>query len=501
MNVDLLVVGGGINGAGIARDAVGRGFKVALCEQHDLAAHTSSASTKLIHGGLRYLEFFHFGLVRKALLEREVLMALAPHIIRPMRFVMPHASHLRPAWMIRCGLFLYDHLARRRVLPGSARIRLQSHAAGAALATGYRTGFTYYDAWVDDARLVVLNAMAAASQGARVMNYRRVDDLRPAAGGWLATLAATNGVRSECQARAVVNATGPWAAQFRRMVTPGTGSHGLRLVKGSHIIVRRLFDHDDAYIFQANDRRVVFAIPYEDDFTLVGTTDVDYTGPIDRVSIDAAEVQYLCAQVNLYFRQQIGPTDVLGSYSGVRPLLADESSDARSVNRDYHLEFTADPAPMLNVFGGKITTYRVLAEQAVNLLCERTGRTAPAWTHNARLPGGELPAGGLAAYVTWLRVQYPWLPPALAQRYARSYGSLTVAMLRSATRYADLGAEILPQLHSREVQYLRQHEFAVTAEDILWRRSKLGLHLPATAAATLQSWMDGIPATSPGATA
>ncbi len=499
MSVDLLVVGGGINGAGIARDAVGRGFKVALCEQHDLAAHTSSASTKLIHGGLRYLEFFHFGLVRKALLEREVLMALAPHIITPLRFVMPQESHLRPAWMIRCGLFLYDHLARRRVLPGSERIRLQSHPAGAALAAEYRDGFTYYDAWVDDARLVVLNAMAAASQGARVMNYQRVDGLRATGGGWLATLTAANGARTELQARAVVNATGPWAAQFRRMATPDAGAHGLRLVKGSHIIVRRLFDHDDAYIFQADDRRVIFAIPYEVDFTLVGTTDIDYTGPIDKVGIDPAEVQYLCAQVNHYFRQQISPADVLGSYSGVRPLLADESSDARGVSRDYHLEYRADPAPMLSVFGGKITTYRVLSEQAVSLLAEKTGRTAPAWTHNAKLPGGDLPAGGLAAYVTWLRVQYPWLPLALAQRYARSYGSLTVQMLRSATNYADLGAEILPQLHSREVQYLRQHEFAVTAEDILWRRTKLGLHLPPQAAATLQTWMDGIPGASPGA--
>jgi glycerol-3-phosphate dehydrogenase len=493
MTIDLLVVGGGINGAGIARDAAGRGFKVLLCEQHDFAAHTSSASTKLIHGGLRYLEFLHFSLVRKALIEREVLMAAAPHIIKPLRFVMPHASHLRPAWMIRCGLFLYDHLARRRVLPGSERIRLQSHPAGAPLAADYRNGFTYYDGWVDDARLVLLNVIAAANSGAQVLNYHRVESLRPNSDGWRANISAHTGAEIVVQARAIVNATGPWAAQFRRMALPGADTHGLRLVKGSHIIVRRLFDHDDAYIFQTDDRRVIFAIPYEQDFTLVGTTDVDYTGPIDKVNIDGAEVEYLCAQVNHYFRQQIGPTDVIGSYAGVRPLLADESNDARSVNRDYHLEFTDTPAAMLTVFGGKITTYRVLSEQAVDLIAQKLDRHTPAWTRSAKLPGGDIGASGATAYAAVLRSRYSWLTETLAQRYARSYGSLTPKLLGSSKNIDDLGEEVLPQLYRREVQYLRQHEFAVTAADILWRRSKLGLHLPANAENVLQAWLQEMP--------
>ena len=492
-SVDLLIVGGGINGAGIARDAAGRGFSVMLCEQHDFASHTSSASTKLIHGGLRYLEFFHFGLVRKALLEREVLMAAAPHIIKPLRFIMPHASQLRPAWIIRCGLFLYDHLARRRLLPGSAQLDLTTHPAGQALASSYHQAFTYSDAWVDDARLVLANAVAAGRLGAQVMNYQRVDALRAANGGWVASLCASNGSSSEIRARAVVNATGPWAAQFRRSAVPGAGNHGLRLVKGSHIIVPRLFEHDDAYLFQAADRRVIFAIPYEQTFTLIGTTDIDYVGAIDTVRIAPAEIDYLCSAVNHYFRRQIGPTDVLGSFSGVRPLLADESSDARSLNRDYHLEFTSEPAPMLTVFGGKITTYRVLAEQAVSLLAEKIGASKAAWTRTAKLPGGDLPMGGTAAYAAWLRRQYPWLPGALAERFARSYGSETPLLLGGASSQADLGVEIVPQLHELEVQYLRRHEFAATAADILRRRSKLGLHLPQHAEAILQSFMDRTP--------
>jgi glycerol-3-phosphate dehydrogenase len=340
---------------------------------------------------------------------------------------------------------------------------------------------------------VLLNVVAAANSGAQVLNYHRVESLRPDGAGWCANISSHTGAEIVVQARAIVNATGPWAAQFRRMALPGADTHGLRLVKGSHIIVRRLFDHDDAYIFQTDDRRVIFAIPYEQDFTLVGTTDVDYTGTIDKVDIDGAEVDYLCGQVNHYFRQQIGPTDVIGSYAGVRPLLADESNDARSVNRDYHLEITDKPAAMLTVFGGKITTYRVLSEQAVDLIAQKLDRHTPAWTRSAKLPGGDIGASGAAAYAAVLRSQYSWLTETLAQRYARSYGSLTPKLLGSSKNIDDLGEEVLPQLYRREVQYLRQHEFAVTAADILWRRSKLGLHLPANAEKVLQAWLQEMP--------
>ncbi len=461
-----------------------------LCEQHDFAAHTSSASTKLIHGGLRYLEHFHVGLVRKALQEREVLLAAAPHIIWPLRFILPHASHLRPAWMIRCGLFLYDHLARRKVLPASTRLSLNTHPAGKPLAAENRVGFAYYDAWVDDARLVVLNVMSAQELGADVRNYQRVDSLQASNGGWMAIVTGSGGVSEQIFASCAVNATGPWAAEFRRSSRAEHGDHGLRLVKGSHIIVPKLFDHDDAYIFQTDDGRIVFAIPYEGEFTLIGTTDVDYTGAPERAAISAAEIDYLCAQANHYFRQQITPASIVASYSGVRPLLADEATDASSTNRDYHLEWLAHPAPLLSVFGGKITTFRVLAEQAVNMIEQQLGRAAKPWTARVPLPGGDLVGGSVAAQTGEYRRQFPWLPVLLLRRWVRSYGSRIGHLLGTANSMADLGAEILPGLYTIEVNYLRQSEYAVSAEDILWRRSKLGLHLPQDAASRLQSWLD-----------
>ena len=487
---DLLVVGGGINGSGIARDAAGRGLTVVLCEQDDLAAHTSSASTKLIHGGLRYLEEFHFSLVRKALGEREVLLASAPHIMRPLHFVMPHAAHLRPAWMIRAGLFLYDHLAPRTRLAASASVDLRKHIAGAALKDSYRRGFVYSDGMVDDARLVVLNALDAQARGATILTRTRCTRLIPDGAGWSATLSGAGG-EYQLAARAVVNATGPWVGGFLAAALPGRATHQVRLVKGSHVVVPRLFAHRFAYIFQNEDRRIVFAIPYQHDFTLLGTTDLDYRGDPQAVRIDASEVTYLCALANRYFRQQIAPADVVWSYSGVRPLLADESSDPMRVTRDYALELDRQPAPLLSVFGGKITTYRRLAEDAVTLLSDPLGTRAAPWTARTTLPGGDLPEGSFAVFLRTVERRYARLPARLRLRCAHAYGTRLERVLGSAVTPADLGRELLPQLYEREVEYLCREEFAATAEDILWRRSKLGLHLMKADTSPLENWLAG----------
>ena len=485
---DLLVVGGGVNGTGIARDAAGRGLSVVLCEQDDLASNTSSRSTGLIHGGLRYLEEFHFGLVRKALQEREVLLAAAPHIMRPLRFVMPHAAHLRPAWMIRAGLLLYDHLARRARLAASGMIDLRTHIAGAPLQAPYRRGFVYSDGQVDDARLVVSNALDAQARGALILTRTRCEALAAHEGRWCATLRDPSGER-QLTARAVANATGPWVSGVLAAALPGRAQHQLRLVKGSHVVVPRLYTHRFAYVFQNEDRRIVFAIPYHQDFTLLGTTDVDYRGDPAAVRIEAAEVTYLCALANRYFRREIGPSDVIWCYSGVRPLLEDESSDPTRVTRDYALELERQPAPLLSVFGGKITTYRRLAEDAVNLLAGPLGLRAGPWTANALLPGGDLPQGSLAVFLRTLARRYPWLPARLRRRYAHAYGARIERVLGAATAPAHLGQELLPQLYEREVEYLCREEFARTAEDILWRRSKLGLHLLQADLGPLERWL------------
>ena len=486
---DLLVVGGGINGAGIARDAAGRGLKVLLCEQHDLAAHTSSASTKLIHGGLRYLEEFHFSLVRKALREREVLLAAAPHIMRPLHFIMPHAAHLRPAWMIRAGLFLYDHLAHRVHLAGSSSIDLRRHIGGEALKESYRRAFVYSDVQTDDARLVVLNVLDARERGAAILTRTRCERLTPEGTAWCATLASPES-RWIVRARAVVNATGPWVSRFVADCTPVHTAHQTRLVKGSHIVVPRLFEHRFAYIFQNEDRRVVFAIPYQHDFTLIGTTDVDYRDDPAKVAIDPAEVSYLCALANRYFRRPLSPDEVVWSYAGVRPLLADQSSDPMSVTREYALELEREPAPLMSVFGGKITTDRLLAEEAVSRVSNVIGVHTVPWTAGAKLPGGELPQGSFAVFLRTLERAYPWLPPAMRLRWAHAYGSRIERVLGGAVRIDDLGGELLPQLYEREVEYLCREEFAQAAEDILWRRTKLGLRLLPLDSSPLARWLE-----------
>ena len=496
---DVLVVGGGINGTGIARDAAGRGLSVLLCEQDDLAAHTSSASTKLIHGGLRYLEGFHFALVRKALQEREVLLASAPHIMWPLRFVMPHDAHLRPQWMIRAGLFLYDNLARRRRLAGSASLDLRRHPAGTPLQAQFTRGFIYSDGWTDDARLVVLNALDATAHGATVLTRTRCRKIEVREGAWQAELVANDGCPTSqvsategvmhVTARAVVNATGPWVSRFLSEATSTQSERTVRLVKGSHIVVPQLFAHRFAYIFQNIDRRIVFAIPYEEDFTLIGTTDVDHYGDPGDVRIDDTEVRYLCDTVNRYFSRQVSPPDVVWSYSGVRPLLDDKAGDPSSVTRDYKLEMERDDAPLLSVFGGKITTYRRLAETAVDQIAHALGHRARPWTSKALLPGGDLPARSLARFLRSVERRYPWLPANLRTRYSRSYGTRIDRVIGDASSLLDLGEEVLPQLHAREIEYLCREEWAQTAHDILWRRSKLGVHLPPTAAVTLESWL------------
>jgi glycerol-3-phosphate dehydrogenase len=503
---DLLVVGGGINGVGIARDAVGRGLRVLLCEQNDLAQHTSSASTKLIHGGLRYLEYYEFKLVRKALQEREVLMRIAPHIIAPLRFVMPHDRSQRPAWMIRIGLFMYDHLARREFLPGSEGIRLDRHETGAPLQSGYKRGFVYSDGWVDDARLVVLNAMDAQARGARILTRTRCVSATRSDGRWQAQLQQQDGSTLDVTARAIVNAAGPWAAQFAGAVAPsGQKTSALRLIKGSHIVVPRIFDHDYAYIFQNPDKRIIFAIPYQGEFTLIGTTDLEYRGDPAKVGIEQDEIDYLCQASSRYFKRPITPDQVVWTYSGVRPLLDDESENASAITRDYVLEVdtggaAAKGAPMLNVWGGKITTYRKLAEEALALLLPRLdtpGATpAPDWTDRAYLPGGDLQQGGamvetydVAAFVQKMAAQYPWLPEAVRKRYARNYGTRANVLLAGAQQVLDLGQELTPGLYEAEVRYLLEHEWAQTAEDILWRRSKLGLWAKPQQVAQLRDWL------------
>lgn len=508
--MDVLVVGGGINGAGIARDLAGRGWKVLLAERDDFAAHTSSSSTKLIHGGLRYLEHYEFSLVRKALQEREVLLRSAPHIMRPLRFLMPHDAAMRPAWMVRIGLFLYDHLARREVLPGSHGVDLARSPLGEPLKAQYTRGFAYSDGWVDDARLVLLNALDARDKGAELLTRTAVTAAQREADGWRVTLRTPQGPRS-VRARALVNAAGPWAESFLRDVArPAQGealaTKSLRLVKGSHIIVPRCFTHDHAYIFQNPDKRIIFAIPYEDDFTLIGTTDVELPeaalAGLSKAQIDQDEIHYLCEQASRYFARPVRPQDVVWSYAGVRPLLDDASGDPSAVTRDYLLETHADGgAPLLSVWGGKITTFRKLAEDAAGLVGRMLEEDRPAWTRHALLPGGDLrewigppqrPDTDFERLLAALQQRHAWLPQPLARRLAGAYGSRIALVIGQAQSLADLGPEVAPGLHEAELRYLSTHEWALSADDVLWRRSKLGLHYNERQRAAVAGWFEAL---------
>jgi glycerol-3-phosphate dehydrogenase len=489
---DLLIIGGGINGAGIARDAAGRGLSVLLCEQDDLAAHTSSASTKLIHGGLRYLEYYEFGLVRKSLQEREVLLRAAPHIIRPLNFVMPHSAGLRPAWLIRAGLYLYDHLGKRELLPGSRSVDLRMHAAGQSLKPEFMRGFTYSDARVDDARLVVLNALDAHERGATILPHTRCLSARRYADMWDVTLRPAGEDPQVVRCRALVNAAGPWVMNVLHDALDMSSRPHLRLAKGSHIVVRRLFQHDDAYLLQNPDKRILFAIPYEREFTLIGTTDVEYTGDPADASITDAETNYLCDMANHYFAHGISPADVIWSYSGVRPLLADDAHDLSEVTRDYRLECdaTSERAPLLCVFGGKITTYRRLAEEGLALLAQSLPQMKAPWTAGAPLPGGDIPNADFDGFFGEFRRSLPWLPDELARRYAHAYGTRIDALLAGARGISDLGEDYGGGLYEAEIDYLVRREWAQTAEDILWRRSKLGLHVSDETAARIAKRME-----------
>ncbi len=489
---DLCIIGGGINGVGIARDAAGRGLSVFLAEKDDLGEGTSSRSGKLIHGGLRYLEYYEFRLVREALIEREVLLALAPHIIWPLRFVLPHSPEQRPVWMIRLGLFLYDHLGGRKVLPGSRRVDLTAAEPGTALRPSFRVGFEYSDCWVDDARLVVLNALDAARRGAVIRPRTRVVQAMRRDGLWRVRLAAPDGSESEIAARILVNAAGPWVGDVLSGVIGVNSRRRVRLVKGSHIVLRKFWEGDHAYLLQNHDRRVIFVNPYEEDFALVGTTDIPYEGDPRKVAIDAAERGYLLDVLRRYFRRDFAETDILAEFSGVRPLYDDEKDNPSAVTRDYVLDLDDGPPPLLSIFGGKITTYRKLAEHAL----ERLARFLPPsarqkWTAEAPLPGGDIPGGvhGLASFREALIRRYPGLPAPLLGHYARRYGTRALEMLDGARTPADLGRHFGGELYAREADYLIATEWAETADDILERRTKHALRLTPTERASFEAWL------------
>lgn len=493
---DLLIVGGGINGAGIARDAAGRGLSVLLVEQDDLASHTSSASTKLIHGGLRYLEYGEVRLVREALVERERLWGMAPHIIWPLRFVLPQTQSPRPAWMVRLGLFLYDHLGGRKRLPGTETIALASSAYGAGLSDRRGRAFVYSDCWVEDSRLVVLNARDAADRGADIRTRTRLVDARRDDDGWLANVAGADGERP-VRARALVNAAGPWVADVLGRVPGARADRAVRLVKGSHIVVPRLYDGDHAFMLQNPDRRIVFTVPYEGRFTLVGTTDEPWEEAPARAAISEGETRYLLDTANRYFTRQLGASDIAWSYAGIRPLYDDKAGSAAAVTRDYVLDLDGGDgrAPMLSIFGGKITTYRKLAEHALAELAPFFPGARGAWTAGAALPGGDMPGGDFEAFVATLLAERPGLPPALLRRLARAYGTGVAALLGDAATPADLGEDFGGGLTAREVDYLRDVEWARTAEDVLYRRSKLGLHVPPGTAERVERHLAGAVAT------
>ena len=491
---DVFVVGGGINGCGIARDAVGRGYSVFLAEMNDLASGTSSTSTKLIHGGLRYLEHYEFRLVREALTEREVLWAMAPHIIWPMRFILPHHKGMRPAWLLRLGLFLYDHIGGRKALPPTRRLDLTRDPAGKALKPDFTMAFEYSDCWVNDARLVVLNARDAADRGATVRTRAKVVGLKRQDGLWQVDLEdRLTGKREQVSARLVVNASGPWVDDVLGHASGFEGTHNVRLVQGSHIVVRRKFNHERAYFFQNSDGRIFFGIPYEHDFTLIGTTDRDYDGSLDDIGISDAEIDYLCTGASAYFAEPVTRDDIVWTYSGVRPLYDDGASKAQEATRDYVLKTEGGNGapPLINIFGGKITTYRRLAESVLERIEDQLGRRGKPWTEGAALPGGNFATNGFDTQVASLVAAYPFLDGRHAHRLVRLYGTKAKVLLGDAKSMDDLGRCFGDDLYEREVRYLIDHEWAVTAEDILWRRTKRGLTLSKPQADELAAWLEG----------
>ena len=490
--VDIFIVGGGINGCGIARDAAGRGYSVYLAEKDDLASGTSSRSTKLIHGGLRYLEHYEFRLVRKALIEREILWKMAPHIIKPLRFILPHHSGLRPAWFLRFGLFLYDHLGGRKLLPPTKTINLKTHKAGTSLQAKFTKAFEYSDCSVDDSRLVILNAMDARDRGAviktrtRVTKTEQIDDL------WHVHLEnRTDGTQEIVHSRVLVNATGPWVDQFLQTSSGQKNVHNVRLVLGSHIIVKKMYDHDRSYIFQNADGRIIFAIPFENDFTMIGTTDLDYEGDPDNAHITKDEIDYLCTSASEYFKNPITPDQIISQFCGVRPLYNDDASKAQEATRDYILrvDHQSNSGGLINIFGGKITTYRRLSEAVLEKVEVLLGPHKQAWTKDSHLPGGDFPVGTVDKLAADLKDKFPFLEQSLTQRMATLYGTLAYDILGKSQSMDDLGHYFGASLYTAEVDYLMDHEFAQTAEDILYRRTKLGLLLIDEQKDTLNTYM------------
>lgn len=509
---DLFIIGGGINGCGIARDAAGRGLSVTLAEMGDLAQATSSASTKLFHGGLRYLEYFEIGLVRKALIEREVLLRAMPHISWPMRFVLPWHPDMRfegetptsrllnivmpwtrgrrPAWLIRLGLFLYDNLGGRQILPGTTTVDLRSDPAGDPLNPKFLKAYEYSDCWVEDARLVALNARDAADRGATVLTRARVSAAERRGDHWAVTL--DRGGRSETHlAKVLVNAGGPWVEQVVRGIAHIDTQESIRLVRGSHIIVPKLFDHGKSYFFQGEDGRIIFSIPYEEDFTLIGTTDMDHQGDPAHPTCTEAEQDYLCAFASDYFARAVTRDQIVWTYSGVRPLYNDGAKSAQAATRDYVLSLNADGPPILSVFGGKITTYRKLAEAAMAKVAPFLAPTRGDWTAGVPLAGGDFPVEDVHRLVRELALRYPFLSPYTCRRLIRAYGTEARVLLGTATGAADLGRAFGAGLTEVEVRWLMAREYAQTAEDVVWRRSKLGLRMSAEEVATLDLWMRG----------
>ncbi|MEX3010152.1 glycerol-3-phosphate dehydrogenase [Hoeflea sp. TYP-13] len=490
---DLFVIGGGINGCGIARDAAGRGFSVCLAEMNDLASGTSSNSTKLIHGGLRYLEHYEFRLVREALMEREVLWKIAPHIIWPMRFVLPHHKGLRPAWLLRLGLFLYDHLGGRKLLPTTKVLNMKSDPAGEPLKPVFDSAFEYSDCWVNDARLVALNAQDAAERGAEIKTRAKVTRVLRADGIWHIELEDLgSGNTSTVKARVLINAAGPWVDEVLRSATGRAEIRNVRLVQGSHIVIRKKFPDPRAFIFQNQDERIIFAIPYERDFTLIGTTDHDYRGDPGNADITEDEIGYLCDAASEYFAEPVARDDVVWTYSGVRPLYDDGASAAQEATRDYVLvgEGTEKEGLLINIFGGKITTYRRLSEAVVEKVEDRLGKRGAAWTANSPLPGGDFAATEFDELLVRLKDRYPFLAGEHAYRLLRLYGTNADKILRSARENSELGKCFGSDLYAAEVDYLVENEWAVTADDILWRRTKRGLHLSKSQAADLAAYLD-----------
>ena len=488
--VDLFVIGGGINGAGFARDAAGRGLSVVLCEKDDLAEGTSSRSGKLVHGGLRYLEYYEFRLVREALIEREVLLANAPHIIWPMRFVLPHSPEDRPAWLVRLGLFLYDHLGGRKKLPGTRSLDLKRDPEGAPLLDKYSRGFEYSDCWVDDARLVVLNAVDAAERGAMVLTRAPCTSVRRENGAWrVTTTHRVTGQTREFVAKVVVNAAGPWVSDVILRVARSNSARNVRLVKGSHIIVPKFWSGPQAYLVQNTDKRVIFINPYEGDKALIGTTDIPHEGAAEDAAADETEIQYLLDAVNRYFKEKLDRSDVLETFSGVRPLFDDGKGNPSAVTRDYVFDLDeTGGAPLLNIFGGKITTFRELAERGMGKLAPFFPEIGPDWTHAAPLPGGDMDDADYETFRNTMKSAYPWMPGPLREHYGRHYGTRIDRIVKDATSVEQLGRHFGGLLYEAEVSYLIANEWAETAEDILWRRTKHRLHMTADERSAFETW-------------